>query len=54
MLYLPGDPEEDAYVSARLRMVETQIVARGISDAATLRAMRTVPRHHLRSVILCR
>ena len=26
-------------------MVEKQIVARGISDAATLRAMRTVPRH---------
>ncbi len=26
-------------------MVETQIVARGITDAATLRAMRTVPRH---------
>jgi len=26
-------------------MVESQIVARGITDAATLRAMRTVPRH---------
>ena len=37
--------KKDAYVSARFRMVEDQIVSRGISDAATLRAMRTVPRH---------
>ena len=31
--------------SARERMVETQIAARGIRDPAVLRAMRTVPRH---------
>lgn len=29
----------------RLEMVEQQIVARGVRDEATLRAMRTVPRH---------
>ena len=33
------------YESARNRMVEDQIIARGISDEATLRAMRKVPRH---------
>lgn len=36
---------KDPYESVRYRMVETQIVARGITDAATLRAMRKVPRH---------
>ena len=41
----PGTQGEDKNETARLRMVETQIEARGISDAATLRAMRTVPRH---------
>lgn len=30
---------------ARLRMVEEQILARGVQDTATLRAMRSVPRH---------
>lgn len=29
----------------RERMVRTQIAARGVSDTATLRALRTVPRH---------
>jgi protein-L-isoaspartate(D-aspartate) O-methyltransferase len=37
--------EKDKNEAARLRMVETQIEARGISDAYTLRAMRKVPRH---------
>jgi len=41
----PGTQKEDKNETARLRMVETQIEARGISDAATLRAMRKVPRH---------
>jgi len=31
--------------AARLRMVEEQIEARGVSDPAVLAAMRTVPRH---------
>lgn len=37
--------QRDTYEADRRRMVESQIVARGITDAATLRAMRTVPRH---------
>jgi protein-L-isoaspartate(D-aspartate) O-methyltransferase len=35
----------DQYEAARERMVDYQIAGRGISDAATLRAMRKVPRH---------
>jgi len=38
-------PEPDPYQEIRLRMVESQIEARGISDPAVLTAMRTVPRH---------
>ena len=38
-------PPEDAYAQARARMVTQQLEARGISDAATLAAMRNVPRH---------
>lgn len=38
-------PAEDAYAQARARMVTQQLEARGISDAATLAAMRNVPRH---------
>ncbi|HEX9750320.1 MAG TPA: protein-L-isoaspartate(D-aspartate) O-methyltransferase [candidate division Zixibacteria bacterium] len=34
-----------AYAEKRRRMVETQIVARGIVDLTVLDAMRTVPRH---------
>ncbi len=30
----------------RERMVQTQIIARGVEDTAVIRAMRTVPRHH--------
>jgi protein-L-isoaspartate(D-aspartate) O-methyltransferase len=40
-LYQTGD----AYESIRNRMVDDQIAGRGISDQATLKAMRKVPRH---------
>jgi protein-L-isoaspartate(D-aspartate) O-methyltransferase len=38
-------PQTDKYSSLRERMVKDQIIDRGISDKATLRAMRKVPRH---------
>ncbi|MBN2256388.1 MAG: protein-L-isoaspartate(D-aspartate) O-methyltransferase [Anaerolineaceae bacterium] len=38
-------PEEDPYQQARLEMVQTAILAAGISDADVLRAMQTVERH---------
>jgi len=38
-------PEDQA--AARARMVADQIEARGVKDAAVLRALRTVPRHEL-------
>jgi protein-L-isoaspartate(D-aspartate) O-methyltransferase len=34
------------FISGRMRMVDEQLVTRGIRDAAVLSAMRTVPRHH--------
>ena len=37
--------KKDQYEFAREQMVNSQIVARGISDQATLQAMRKVPRH---------
>lgn len=37
--------KKDKYESERLKMVNDQIVARGINDDATLKAMRKVPRH---------
>jgi len=37
--------QKDPFETARLKMVEDQIIARGISDPATLKAMRKVPRH---------
>lgn len=37
--------EEEAMTRARLRMVETQIAARGVRDERVLAAMRRVPRH---------
>lgn len=37
--------QKDPFESARQKMVETQIVSRGITDRATLEAMRKVPRH---------
>jgi len=36
---------QEQSTEARLRMVEDQILARGVQDTATLRAMRAVPRH---------
>jgi protein-L-isoaspartate(D-aspartate) O-methyltransferase len=36
---------QDTTRAARFAMVEDQIVRHGITDSATLRAMRTVPRH---------
>jgi protein-L-isoaspartate(D-aspartate) O-methyltransferase len=33
------------YTSLRNRMVEEQLVKRGISNTAVIQAMRTVPRH---------
>ncbi|PKN05957.1 MAG: protein-L-isoaspartate O-methyltransferase, partial [Deltaproteobacteria bacterium HGW-Deltaproteobacteria-7] len=35
----------DRYKKQRTRMVETQIKARGVSDARVLRAMAAIPRH---------
>ncbi len=39
----PGD--EEAFARARAAMVETQVAARGVRDAAVLEALRAVPRH---------
>jgi protein-L-isoaspartate(D-aspartate) O-methyltransferase len=36
---------QEQFIKARERMVLDQIAARGVRDTATLRAMRTVPRH---------
>jgi protein-L-isoaspartate(D-aspartate) O-methyltransferase len=38
-------PQADKYSSLREQMVKVQIMDRGISDKATLNAMRRVPRH---------
>ncbi len=38
-------PEEEKYEILRDDMVHTQIISRGISDASTINAMETVPRH---------
>lgn len=40
-----SQPTPDSYLEARQRMVAAGIVAYGIEDPETLRAMRTVPRH---------
>jgi protein-L-isoaspartate(D-aspartate) O-methyltransferase len=37
--------DRDQYETMRNRMVDDQIISRGISDQETLRAMRKVPRH---------
>ncbi len=37
--------DKDKYERLRNRMVDDQIIARGITDNATLKAMRKVPRH---------
>ena len=48
---IPGDAQDrsrpDAFASERARMIEEQIVARGIRDSRVLAAMRSVPRHEL-------
>lgn len=41
----PAPDSADIWQRQRLKMVETQIVARGVEDTATLEAMRKVPRH---------
>jgi protein-L-isoaspartate(D-aspartate) O-methyltransferase len=43
---LAADADPPAMRSARERMVAGQIQSRGISDAAVLNAMRSVPRHY--------
>ncbi len=40
-----GKPAADGYEVARRRMVQEQLVARGIRDEAVLEAMQGVPRH---------
>jgi|CXWL01.1.fsa_nt_gi protein-L-isoaspartate(D-aspartate) O-methyltransferase len=40
-----NDEREGKFLSLRFRMVEEQLVRRGINDAAVLGAMRSVPRH---------
>ncbi|MFZ3047792.1 MAG: protein-L-isoaspartate(D-aspartate) O-methyltransferase [Desulfatirhabdiaceae bacterium] len=45
LLVWPSAWADDAYRSQRAAMVQTQIVARGIKDEATIQAMRTVLRH---------
>ncbi|MBN2524641.1 MAG: protein-L-isoaspartate(D-aspartate) O-methyltransferase [Bacteroidales bacterium] len=37
--------QPDNYKNDRMRMVNDQIISRGVRDQATLNAMRTVPRH---------
>lgn len=44
-LFASCSPTPDSYVQQREQMVQLQIVSRGVTDEATLRAMRTVPRH---------
>jgi protein-L-isoaspartate(D-aspartate) O-methyltransferase len=38
-------PQADNYYTARINMVKTQIIDRGISDAKTLESLKKVPRH---------
>lgn len=45
MALVAAQESTDRYRPARLALVERYIAAEGIKDAATLRAMRTVPRH---------
>jgi len=47
-----GAGEEDTFTRSRLQMVEHQLRARGIADAAVLRAMEKVPRHRFVSPAL--
>ena len=45
LAFLAARCEQEGFESARERMVNNQLLARGIQDTATLRSMRTVPRH---------
>lgn len=45
ILIVSGFMQSDPRLQDRIRMVRDQIQARGIRDDATLRAMRSVPRH---------
>ena len=45
LLLIPISAPAQDYQQQRARMVRTQIEARGVQDAAVLRAMRAVPRH---------
>jgi protein-L-isoaspartate(D-aspartate) O-methyltransferase len=38
-------PQADKYIAARYNMVKIQITDRGITNSATIKAMRKVPRH---------
>ncbi len=46
----PTEISDVDFISRRLRMVDEQLMKRGITDAAVLAAMRTVPRHEFVSV----
>jgi protein-L-isoaspartate(D-aspartate) O-methyltransferase len=45
LTFVIGKCEQEQSGNERERMVQTQIIARGVQDTATLRAIRTVPRH---------
>jgi len=45
ILFCINAMQKEMYESLRYDMVETQLLSRGIRDAATLKAMRKVPRH---------
>lgn len=45
VLFSQPVPASETYEAQRENMVRTQIAARGVTGTATLRAMRTVPRH---------
>jgi protein-L-isoaspartate(D-aspartate) O-methyltransferase len=46
-LFITGKifPQADKYYAARINMVNTQIIDRGISDAETIKSLKKVPRH---------
>ena len=47
VLPMPLSSQNDPFADERTQMVEEQLLDRGITDASVLRAMHTVPRHHL-------
>jgi protein-L-isoaspartate(D-aspartate) O-methyltransferase len=46
-LFMIGEnfPQADKYYTARINMVKTQIIDRGISDTKTIESLKKVPRH---------